>query len=71
MEWDMATITAGDYTVELKIDPDDYRHWYNNEYRKSGGDFENEVSPAMSLKAHLVEKIEETLSQEIQRSPLH
>ena len=41
MEWDMATITAGDYTVELRIDPDDYRHWYNNIFRAPGGDFEN------------------------------
>lgn len=67
----MATITAGDYTVELKINPDDYRTWYNNEYRKAGGDFEEKVSPAMSLKGHIVEKIEEVLTLELQRSPLH
>ena len=53
LEWDMATITAGDYTVELKINPDHYRTWYNNDYRKANGDFENGVAPAMSLKKHL------------------
>jgi len=25
LEWDMSTITAGDYTVEMTIDADDYR----------------------------------------------
>ena len=38
----MATITAGDYTVELKIDEEGYRReLYNKEYKKPGGDFEN------------------------------
>ena len=67
----MATITAGDYTVELKIDADNYRHWYNNEFRKSGGDYENQVSPAMSLKKLITQKIEDVLTAELARSPLH
>jgi len=50
LEWDMSTITAGDYTVEFKIGADNYRQWYNNEYRKPNGDFEHDVSPALSLK---------------------
>lgn len=50
LEWDMATITAGDYTVEFPIDSDNYRRWYDQEYRKPGGDFENDVAPALSLK---------------------
>ena len=53
LEWDMATITAGDYTVELKIDADNYRQWYNNEYRKPGGDYERNIAPAYSLKTYL------------------
>lgn len=71
LEWDLATITAGDYTVELEIDSDDYRHWYNHEYKKPRGDFENDVSPALSLKNHLIEQIENALTQELQRSPPH
>lgn len=27
LEWDMATITAGDYTVEMKIDQESYEAW--------------------------------------------
>ncbi len=63
LEWDMATITAGDYTVELKIDEDGYRtQWYNNEYRKPGGDYENQIAPALSLKQFMSTKIEEELT---------
>ena len=36
----MATITASDYSVELDIEKDDYEKWYNDEYKKPGGDFE-------------------------------
>lgn len=58
LEWDMATITAGDYTVELKIDKSHYLRWKESVYKRPGGDFENKVSPAMSLKNHLIEEIE-------------
>ena len=58
LEWDMATITAGDYTVELKIDKSHYLRWKESEYKRPGGDFENKVSPAMSLKNHLIKEIE-------------
>ena len=71
MEWDMSTITAGDYTVEFKINPDNYRTWYNGEYRKPRGDFENGVSPALSLKRHLTEIVEEEMTQVMQRDPLN
>ena len=70
LEWDMATITAGDYTVELRINPDGYRNWYNTEYRRPGGDFENGVSPAMSLKTHLIKNIEDQMTNELRRSSL-
>ena len=49
----MATITAGDYTVEFPITSDNYRRWYDQEYRKPGGDFENDVSPALALKKYM------------------
>ena len=62
LEWDMATITAGDYTVELKINSDDYRHWYNHEYKKPGGDFEKDISPAMALKSHILENVERVMT---------
>jgi hypothetical protein len=39
MQWDMKTVTAGDYTVELKISEADYRAWYDSEYKGPAGDF--------------------------------
>jgi hypothetical protein len=32
LEWDMATITAGDYTVEWKILPETFDRWLENSY---------------------------------------
>lgn len=55
LEWDMSTITAGDYTVEFPINSDNYRRFYDQEYRKPGGDFEQGVAPALSLKKHISE----------------
>jgi len=61
----MATVTAGDYAVELKINPSHYRTWYDHEYRKSGGDFENDIAPALSLTRHLTKEIEEELTVQL------
>ena len=61
LEWDMSTVTAGDYSVELPISKDTYMNWKENEYRKPGGDFENQVAPAISLKRQLKKEIEESL----------
>jgi len=50
VEWDMATITAADYTVEMKVKGKAFRAWYENEYLKPGGDHEQEIPPMMSIK---------------------
>lgn len=36
LEWDMATVTAGDYTVEWKIKADKYEKWDSQVYDQSG-----------------------------------
>jgi len=61
IDWDMATVTAGDYTVELPIVREGYDEWKQNNYMKAGGDFENQVSPALSLKTFLAQEIETAL----------
>jgi hypothetical protein len=40
LEWDMATITAGDYTVEFEIKEKSYIDWYDNHYIVPGGDYD-------------------------------
>lgn len=70
LEWDMSTITAGDYTVEFPIGSDNYRRWYDQEYRKPGGDFEQQISPALSLKKYICSVVATELTQDMQRSPL-
>jgi len=64
LEWDMATITAGDYTVEFKIPESAYQDWYENEF-KTGGDMDAGVAPGMSLKKCLKEAVEKTLTEEL------
>ena len=27
VDWDVKTITAGDYTIEFDLDPETYEHW--------------------------------------------
>lgn len=59
VEWDMATITAADYTVEMRIKPKPYKAWFEQEYMKPGGDHSKEIPPLMSLKKHFINVIEE------------
>lgn len=37
IDWDMTTITAGDYTVELEINLEQYEQWERNTYEVQGG----------------------------------
>ena len=67
----MATVTAGDYTVELDIDREGYRSWYDTQYSKPLGDFENGVAPAHSLTCYLTKQIEEELTMLLQQSSLY
>lgn len=60
----MATITAADYTVELKIQPNSFKVWYETVYMQ--GDYKNEVPSSLSLKKHLVTLIEEQLTMKME-----
>ena len=64
LEWDMAMITAADYTLEFTIPESAYKKWYEEDYR-AGGDFDADVPPAMSLKKSLKNIIESTLTEEL------
>lgn len=37
LEWDIATVTAGDYTVRFDIEREAYDHWNTKVYKKRGG----------------------------------
>jgi hypothetical protein len=66
VEWDVATITANDYTVEMKIRRSKYKEWYEKEYKKPGGDYEKDIPPAMSFKMLLARVIEERLTAQLE-----
>lgn len=61
LKWDVATITAGDYTVEHIISAADYKNWHAHEFMQSSMD----MSPALSFKKYLMEHLSETLQSEI------
>lgn len=67
MEWDISTVTAGDYTLEFDIPATAYWNWYTNVYKASGGECEQGYAPALSLKRHMIGQIEEILQNEIRR----
>ena len=65
LEWDMATITAGDYTAEMEIKKETYINWYDNQYKVPGGDYERGISSGYSMKVHLKQAIERYLESEL------
>lgn len=67
LEWDLSTVTAGDYSVEFEIPAKAYQLWYNRVYKQSGGEFEQGYSPALSLKRTMVDQIEEAMKAEVNR----
>lgn len=50
LEWDVATVTAGDFSVEFAIKKENYLHWKEHVYRAPGGPFERNEAPAFALK---------------------
>lgn len=61
IEWDMSTVTAGDYTVEFPISRENFDEWKRMHYDNAGGLKETNVSMAIGLKIYLTEQIEELL----------
>ena len=45
IEWDVTTVTAGDFTVEFNIEEYYYDEWKNN--------YSGDLAPALALKVHL------------------
>ena len=63
MEWDISTITAADYTVEMPIDERFYNSWYQDHYLGSFGDSKYGFSVGYSFKSLLKRVIENRVTQ--------
>ncbi len=61
IEWDCATVTAGDFSCEFPIEKDAYENWKRNVYEEASGPKEQGISPGQALKKTIVEEIEEKL----------
>lgn len=60
----MSTVTVADYAVEFPIPPETYAMWKLNVYLAEGGDAEQGIPIALSLKHYLKEKIEKFLTDD-------
>ncbi len=69
LDWDMSTVTAGDYTVEFMIERENYDDWKDMHYKKAGGPFDSQISPALALKEFLSAQIEEILDRYLSEHP--
>lgn len=58
----MNTITVADYSVEMNISEENFKKWYESEYKKPGGDYSKDIPLAMSLKKHIIRIVEEKLT---------
>ena len=51
IEWDVTTVTAGDFSVEFAVNEKDYLQWKENVYEVAGGPMEaKQQAPAYALK---------------------
>ena len=60
-EWDLTTITAGDYSVEMDITEDMYNRWEADHYFN---DKEEGKSAGESLKESIIKYIETVLTED-------
>lgn len=59
-DWDMATITSSDFTVEMPLEKDAIDKWFKDDYLK--GAHKDGKSKLLALKEHLTAKIETLLT---------
>jgi len=60
IEWDMATVTAGDFTMELHISEKMYWHFLEHIYDPN----KRQESPVKQLKSYLKKEIEDVTTKE-------
>lgn len=62
LEWDLSTVTAADYTVEMDVKPKAYHAWLDNVYNVSGGPKDRGIAPVTAFKDDMILEIETKLS---------
>jgi hypothetical protein len=64
LDWDIQTITPGDYTLQYEITDEAYQWFLENVYRKNR-DEENGISIALSLKTYMKAELEKMLTERL------
>lgn len=71
IDWDMTTITAGDYTVEFEIDLEKYEQWEKDVYEAPEGPRDQGISPALALKTQMKAEIEAIIDEHAVANPMN
>lgn len=64
IDWDIQTITPGDYTLQYEITDEAY-HWFMNNVYLPGNYEERGVSIALCLKDHMKTELEKLLTEKL------
>ena len=62
LEWDMSTITPGDYTLQMEITTDLWQYFLQNVYHKNDMEAQG-ISSAYALKTYMKNEVEKILSE--------
>ena len=65
LEFDVSTLTAGDYTVEVKLEKEQYQKWFKENYEKNIQP--TGISCALALKKQVRSEIEGIIVKERKR----
>ena len=57
IDWDVKTITAGDYSIEFDLDPETYKYWQDNYYCE-----ESAMSECAQFKLYIQNELEERMT---------
>ena len=61
-QWNVLSITAADYSVELPIEKEALKRWIDEVYNSPTGENANKVSLLLSLKKHIIKVLETSLT---------
>lgn len=59
LEWDVTTVTAGDYSVTFEINERNYRQWVSLDFNGVNGGNSRQEAPAFALKKHMSKVVED------------
>jgi hypothetical protein len=67
LDWDISTITPGDYTLQMEITTDMWNHFLNEHYYKNDMEAQG-ISSAFALKTYMKSELEKVLTENLKQN---